>query len=161
MKPLTMKKILSTLFVFMLFASTAFAQHESEIAAIQAHFKDNSKKNIIRKYMKLEGETSTKFWAIYDEYEAARHKYVEVQQETLVKYVKEFDTITDEQAEEILDAVMERRVAETALRLKHLRRMERELGGLISLKFAEIDHYVDLVTEKAFSESIPFIGEDW
>lgn len=147
--------------MFMLFASTALAQHESEIKAIQDHFSDNSKKNIIRKFMKLEGETATTFWAIYDEYEAIRHKYVEQQQQLLIKYVKEFDSMNDGQAEEILDEAMQRRIAEIQLRQKYLRRMEREVGGLIALKFAEIDHYIDIVTEKPFSESIPFIGEDW
>ena len=137
------------------------AQHESEIAAIQNHFKDNSKKNIIRKFMKLEGETADKFWAIYDEYEAARHKYVEQQQQTLIKYVKEFDSMKDNQAEEILDEAMQRRIAEMQLRQKYLRKMEREVGGMIALKFAEIDHYIDVVTEKPFLESIPFIGGDW
>lgn len=156
-----MKKILSTLFILILFSTAAMAQHKSEIKAIQEHFKDNSKKNIIRNFMKLEGETATKFWAIYDEYEAARHKFVEQQQQTLIKYVNEFDTMTDAQAEEILDEAMQRRIAEMQLRQKYLRRMERELGGLISLRFAEIDHYIDIVTEKPFSESIPFIGEDW
>lgn len=156
-----MKKILSTLFILTLFSTAAMAQHESEIKAIQEHFKDNSKKNIIRNFMKLEGETATKFWAIYDEYEAARHKFVEQQQQTLIKYVNEFDTMTDAQAEEILDEAMQRRIAEMQLRQKYLRRLERELGGLISIRFAEIDHYIDIVTEKPFSESIPFIGEDW
>lgn len=156
-----MQKLLSTLFILTLIASSAMAQHESEIKAIKDHFKDDSKKNIIRKFMKLEGETAEKFWAIYDEYEAARHKYVEQQQATLIKYVQEFDKMTDAQAEEVLDESMERRAAEITLRQKYLRRMEREVGGLIALKFVEIDHYIDIVTEKPFSESIPFIGEGW
>lgn len=156
-----MKKILSILFVLTLFSSTAIAQHQSEIAAIHEHFQDSSKKNIILKFMKLEGETATKFEALYDEYEAKRHEFAEAHEATLVKYVKEFDTMTDEQAEEILDELMKRRLAEISLRQKYLKRMEKDLGGLISMKFAEIDHYVDIVTEKPFSESIPFIGEDW
>lgn len=68
--------------------------------------------------------------------------------------------MTDGQAEEKLDEAMQRRIAEMQLRQKYLRRMERELGGLVALKFTEIDHSIDLVTEIPFSESIPFIGED-
>lgn len=156
-----MKKFLTTLFVLALISTSAFAQHEKEIAAVHAHFKDNSKKNIIKKFMKLEGETAKKFWAIYDEYEAARHKYVDQQEASIVKYIEQFDTMTDEQAEELLDEFRDRRAAEVALKTKYLRRMEREVGGLIALKYAEIDHYIDIISEKPFSESLPFIGEDW
>lgn len=156
-----MRKILTTLFVLALFTTTAFAQHEAEIAAVRAHFKDNSKKNIIKKFMKLEGETADKFWAIYDEYEASRQKYVDQQEATIVKYIENFDSMTDQMAEELLDDVRARRAAEVQLKTKYLRRMEREVGGVIALKFAEIDHYIDLVSEKPFSESLPFIGEDW
>jgi len=144
-----------------LFSTAAMAQHDAEIEAVHAHFKDNSKKNIIRKFMKLEGETADKFWVIYDEYEAARKKYVDQQEATIVAYIENFDNMTDEIAEKLLDDARSRRAAEVQLKTKYLRRMERELGGMIALKFAEIDHYIDLVSEKPFSESLPFIGEDW
>jgi hypothetical protein len=158
---LTMKKFFTTLFVLMLCASSAFAQHESEIAAIQEHFKDNSKKNIIRKFMKLEGEKATKFWAIYDEYEEARKQLVERRQANTIAYVKGFDNMTDELAEELIDEARSIRSSEVALKTKYVRKMERELGGIIALQFLEIDKYIEYVVGKEFSETLPFIGEDW
>lgn len=156
-----MKKLLGTLFILALCASSAMAQHESEIEAVQEHFNDNSKKNIIRKFMKLEGETATKFWAIYDEYEAARHQLVERRLANTILYLKEFDTMTDAQAEEIVDEARSIRSSEVNLKTKYVRRMEREVGGLVALKFLEIDKYIEYVVGKEFSESFPFIGEDW
>ncbi len=156
-----MRKLTTALFILFISATTAKAQHENEIAAIKDHFKESNKKEIIKKFMKLEGETATTFWAIYDEYEAARQKYAEQQSDLTIKYVENFDNMTDEIAMELLTDSRNRRAAEVQLKTKYLKKIAKATTPIIAAQYAEIEHYIDLVVDKEFLETLPFIGEDW
>lgn len=156
-----MKKLFTAIFILTLCSTTAFAQHAEEVDAVKEHFKDQSKKNIIKKFMKLEGATATAFWALYDEYEAERQKFAAQQSSTTVKYVENFSNMTDEIAMDLLDESRARRAEEVQLKTKYLRKIAKATTPIIAVQFAEIDGYIDLVIDKKFSESLPFIGEDW
>ena len=156
-----MKKLTTALLILFICATSAMAQHADEVSAVKEHFKDGSKKNIIKRFMKLEGETATKFWALYDEYEAERQKFAAQQSATTVKYVKNFDNMTDEIAMDLLDESRNRRAEEVQLKTKYLRKMAKATTPIIAVQFAEIDSYIDLVIDKKFTETLPFIGEDW
>jgi len=156
-----MKKIFTTLFIFLLVASAANAQHADEVAAVKDHFKDQSKKSIIKKFMKLEGETATAFWVLYDEYEVERMKFAEQQSKTVVKYVENFSNMTNKIAMELLEETRARRAKEVKLKTKYLEKIAKATTPIIAVQFAEIDNYIHLVIDKKFSESLPFIGEDW
>lgn len=156
-----MKKLTTALFILFICATSAMAQHENEVAAIKDHFKEANKKTIIKKFMKLEGETATAFWTVYDEYEAARQKYAEQQAATTIKYVENFDNMTDKIAMELLTESRTRRAAEVQLKTKYLKKMAKATSPIIAAQYAEIEHYIDLVVDKEFLETLPFIGEDW
>jgi hypothetical protein len=158
---MTMKKLFTTIFILTICATTAMAQHAEEVEAVKDHFKDQSKKNIIKKFMKLEGATATAFWTLYDQYEAERMKFAAQQSATTVKYVENFNNMTNEIAMDLLDESRARRAEEVQLKTKYLRKIARATTPIIAVQFAEIDYYIDLVIDQKFSESLPFIGEDW
>ena len=146
--------------VFAGFGSMAMAQSdfESEIDFYQSAY-GLEKKAIVENFMQLKGDKANTFWPIYDQYEAARREIGKNRIAHLNQYIKVYETITDEQADDVTRKMLANRATQEKLYKKYFGKLKKSHGAKTALQFLELEVYLQTAISFALLESIPFVGE--
>src|SRR6202158_5622245 len=105
------------------------------------------KKQIISANIELTDAEAQQFWPIYDRYTAEMVKIEDKKFELLKEYARNYDTITDEQADAYIKgrAAVEESILQ--LRLKYLPIFRKVLSGKTAALFTQMDWRLGLVVE--------------
>ena len=94
-----------------LFTVSVKAQNTTdEIKLIQSQY-GMDKKQLIVENMKFTEEESSKFWPIYDKYETERMKLGQMRADEIMGFAKNYDSMTNEKATELVNATLENHMA--------------------------------------------------
>ncbi len=151
-----MKKLILILFAFV--AVGAQAQTRSELELIKDIFKVE-KKAVVADFLKLTDEQASKFWPIYDKYEAERGAIATMRVDNITNYVNEYLTLTDEQADVLAKKSLEVSTKTLALRKKYYKTVAKELGALKAASFIQLEEYIALSIDASLYDSLPLVGE--
>ena len=153
-----MKRIILTAIVS-LFAISAIAQVSNEdLAIIQAKFKKD-KKELIKQAMQLSDAQGQAFWPIYDEYETKRQELSATRAGIINDYLKKYNTLTDEEATDLVKRTLENDSENTKLQKTYLKKIEGVVGGKNAAKFYQLESYLQSNIRMSVQDNIPFIGE--
>ena len=145
-----------------LFSVGSFAYGQSDFAS-EIDFYQSAygleKKAIVDNFMKLEGEKSTAFWAVYEEYESARKEIGKSRIASLNKYIEIYENMTDDQADDVTSKMLANRAAQEKLYKKYFGKVKKAIGAKGALQFLELEVYLQTSISYALLESIPFVGE--
>jgi len=153
-----MKKLLTP--IFLLLFSSAFAQlTQDDVNLIQSMY-GKDKRDIMESYLKFKDEKSaTAFWKLYDSYEAERKKLGQSYIKILQDYGKNYASLTNAKADELVTRSYNNNIAFENLFLKYYKQMKPVVGALTAGQFIQTEAYFRNAIKGAILDEIPFIGE--
>jgi Spy/CpxP family protein refolding chaperone len=115
------------------------------------------KKQIISANIELTDAEAQQFWPIYDRYTAEMVKIEDKKFELLKDYAKNYDGITDQQADAYIKgrAAVEESILQ--LRIKYLPIFRKVLSGKTAALFTQMDWRLGLVVELQMASQVPMI----
>lgn len=151
-----MKKLI--LILFTVVTMGVQAQTRSELELIKDIFKVE-KKAVVADFLKLTDADASIFWPIYDKYEAERSEISNMRIDNITKYVDQYLTLTDEQADVLAKKSLEIDTKTLALRKKYYKTVTKELGALKAASFMQLEEYIALAIDASLYDSLPIVGE--
>jgi len=116
------------------------------------------RKQITAANMPLTPDEATKFWPIYDQYRMEASKNGDERWALIQDYAKNYQTMTDAQAQDYIkrEAANEQKVI--ALRMKYVPIFEKVISPKKTALFCQIDHRVDLMIQLQLASQIPMVA---
>jgi hypothetical protein len=154
-----MKKV--TLFIAaFLFISISNAQDYSieEVEVVQNLF-GAEKKAIIDANVDLTGVNAESFWNLYNEYESFRKELGKEKIELLHKYTSKEGSVTNEQADALMDAAIPLRQREDKLILDFTKKIRKATSSVVAVQFYQIEHYISDGIRFTILHNIEFIQD--
>ena len=116
----------------------------------------NAKRDtIVKAIMRLNDSDSQIFWPIYKEYEAERAKLDDAEAQVTSEYVKEYQDISDDQADQVMSKSLDLEGQRAELRKKYYDNMKKALSATIATKFFEVDSQMQHIHDLQVSSTLP------
>lgn len=154
-----MKKILGIILLVAGSFAASYAQLSQDDVALFQSIYGKEKRDVVQQYMKLSEAESAAFWTLYDEYEAARKEIGKKRIQLLEVYAKNYNTLTDETADNLMTDVLAQTEAMTKLQMKYYAKMKKVITPLKAAQFIQLESYMDNAAKVELAENIPFLGE--
>jgi len=148
------------LIAIMAISSVTFAQSglKQDIDVIQSLY-GKSKQELVNAYMELKEPQATPFWAMYDAYETERKALGQKRIMLLDEYVKNFETLSDAKADELVNAVSDNNIAFEKLFVKYYGKAKKIVGAVNAVKFMQLEGALYTAVKAETQNAIPFVGE--
>lgn len=104
---------------------------------------DAKREAIITEIMHLSDSDAKAFWPIYKEYDAQRAKLDAAEAQILQEYAKDYQTITNEKAEQLLDKSFGIEAQRVELKKKYFKAMKSALSATTAAKFIEVENQLE------------------
>jgi hypothetical protein len=117
----------------------------------------NKRQEIITKWMDFTPDESNAFWPVYREYQADQAKVGDEQVKLLDDYLKNYDTLTDDQANKIVDNWLKLRKQRIDNQQKYVGRYRKILPGKKVARFYQLDSAMDAVISAGVQGSLPMV----
>jgi hypothetical protein len=118
----------------------------------------SERKKVVAANMPLTETEATKFWPVYDRYIAETIKVNDVRFALLKEYAKNYQTITDDQAESLIKRWLALDQDSTQLRLKFIPEFEKVISPKKTAMFFQIDHRVAMMIELQLASQVPLVN---
>jgi hypothetical protein len=140
----------------LLFAMPAFADDLDEyIHLLKTDLKAEARDIISKGMQTFTDEEAKRFWPIYDSYMAERGKFLDARVAVLLDYAGNYDKMTDEKAQQLLD----RRFEQLKLRNKLDENFRPQFATALSprrlVRFYQIQHELEILMELRAISQIP------
>jgi Spy/CpxP family protein refolding chaperone len=166
----TMKKLTIGLFIgtsLLFIQSAAFAQKsepstsasagiEQEVQLLRSDIR-SAKKQIIAENMKLTDAQAEKFWPVYDAYTQETTKLGDASYALVKEYAQNYVTMTDAQADSLVDKMATLDVQTATLRQDWLPKFRKVLTGKQAALFFQLDRRINLLLDLQFAANIPLV----
>ncbi|HEY6172021.1 MAG TPA: hypothetical protein VIX80_07180 [Candidatus Kapabacteria bacterium] len=152
-----MKKVLLA-FVFCALAFVSVRSQTTELEIIKSKYKVE-KKELVAGFMKFSEEEATRFWPLYEEYEAERTKLGNKRVELLKKYASQYQTITDDQVDELISEIFDLHEDIISLREKYYGKVKEKLNARRAAGFVQIEEFLENIIRLTIQANIPFFGD--
>jgi|ERR1700722_7303292 len=116
---------------------------------------DAKRDTLVKAIMKLNDSDSQTFWPIYKEYEAERAKLDEAEAQITAEYAKEYQDISDDQADQVMSKSLELEAQRAELKKKYYDTMKKALSPTIATKFFEVDGQMQNIHDLQVSSNLP------
>lgn len=153
-----MKRIILTL-ILSAFTLGVFAQIQSEDLAIVQSYFQKDKKDLVKQNIKMSDAQAQVFWPIYDEYEGKRLKLSNERVAIINDYLKQFSTLTGQEASDLSYRTFASDKAFTDLQKSYFKKFQGAIGGVNAAKFYQLENYLTEIVRLRVQDEIPFIGE--
>jgi hypothetical protein len=117
----------------------------------------SQKKQIVAANMQLTDAEAEKFWPVYDQYTAEVTKLGDTRAALIKQYAQNYDTLTDAQANDLMQkwGGLEESVAQ--LRLKYIPNFEKVVSAKKTALFFQIDRRLSLIIDLQLASAIPLV----
>lgn len=150
----TLAVLLSAFFVYPAGAQPPQSQRQLDLAAIRA-----DRKAIVGDSMKLTNDEAKAFWPLYDQYEGAMDKLDERQDHEIRDFARNYDKLTNDQAQQKLDEVMSITEARLQVQKEYIPKFRSVLSEIKVTRFFQIDHKLRAFMQCAIAQAIPLAKE--
>ncbi len=133
-------------------------QSQREIELIQAAF-GMEKAQIVMQFVKPGDEYMQQFEVLYNEYETKRKELGKQSIELLNKYAEEWEGITNDQANDLMEKILKLRADREKLIETYYKKIKKETTPIIAMQFYQVEVYILAVIQAKLYDSIPFVGE--
>jgi len=149
-----MKKLL--IILALLFAMPAFADDLDEyIQLLKTDLKAEARDIISKGMQTFTDEEAKRFWPIYDSYMAERSKFLDARVAVLLDYADNYDKMTDEKAQQLLDRRFEQLKLKNKLDEKFRPQFATALSPRRLVRFYQIQHELEILMELRAVSQIP------
>lgn len=115
----------------------------------------SQRKQIVAANLTLTDAESVKFWPVYDRYVVDHSKIYDTRYDLIKEYAKNYNTMTEQQADSFIKrwTTTEEKMAQ--LRLKWIPEFEKVISAKKTATFFQIDRRLGLLVELKLSSEIP------
>jgi len=118
----------------------------------------SERKKVVAANMPLTDTEAAKFWPVYDRYVAETIKVNDVRLALLKEYAKNFDTVTEEQADSLIKRWLALDQDNTQLRLKYIPEFEKVISHKKTAMFFQIDRRISMMIELQLASQVPLVN---
>jgi hypothetical protein len=138
-------------------ATSAKAEQVASDQDIQLLRKDirSQKKQLIAANLNLTATEATKFWPIYDQYQAEYTKIGDTKLALIKEYVQNLDTVTDAQALDYLKRSEEISESVLQLRKRYVPLVNQVLPGTKTATFFQLERRIEMLLDVEVASLLP------
>lgn len=120
------------------------------------------KKELIAAHLKLTDSESTKTWQVWDQYSAEVGKINGTKAAILKEYSREYDTLTDDQANDLIRRWLETDVEQAKLRRQFAGIFRKALPGKKAATFLQLERRISMMVDVQIASGLPLAqSEVW
>jgi hypothetical protein len=135
-------------------AQNAPNQKQLDIAAIRAQ-----RKAIVGANMKLTKDEAKVFWPLYDQYENAMDKVDKRHAQEIRDYAKNYQNLTDAQANQKLDEVMAVSQQRVDVQKEYVPKFRAALPGITVTRFFQVDNKLHALVQCQIAQLVPLASK--
>lgn len=150
-----MKKILLALAVV---CGLQLSAQNAELEAFKDLF-NSEKKTALGEFLDLDATQAMTFWEIYDDYSEERKAVANSRVDLLKQYVEQYDTLTDSQADALVNDTFAIRAKQEKIQKKYYKKIKKALGAKKASQFVQFERYVQTSIDDEIQTALPLIGE--
>ena len=137
-----------------LFASAGVAQAANDFELSRDVLRAE-RKLLVSRALELTDAEASAFWPVYDAYAADQRALNDRLVKVIESFAADYDTLTDERAEELLEDSLSIREDRNQLRRSYLKRFSKTLTGKKLARFYQIDSKIDALLDAKIAAAIP------
>jgi Ribonuclease G/E len=149
-----MKRIIYT-FIILFFTGVAFSQTSNDYLEVQREVLKTEKKALIAEAMQLTEEESTVFWPLYNEYNEKMYILDTKIYDLVLKFTKEYETLSDEHAIEMWKESQSIRAGLFKLEKSYLKKFQKIMNGKKVLRYFQMESKIDKLLAAQQTLEIP------
>ena len=151
-----MKKI-ALLLVAMTIAFVTYSQsNKEEVDLVQAAF-GMEKKAVVASFVQPTDLQKDAFWQQYDAYEAERKEFGKKRIQLLEQYSKQYNSMTEEQADVWTNEVIKLQTATDKLIATYYNKIKKVTSPIVATQFYQIENYILTGIRMEILEGVPFL----
>jgi len=154
-----MKKTIFGLIV--LVSASLFAQTADTYLELLRSDLKTQKKAVIAEAMELDESQSEKFWLIYRAYEFEGAKLTDARIGIIKEYAANFETLTDEKADELIMQSYDFDEDRLDLSKKYYKKIKEALGARKAGKFSQLINRLNMLIDIQIAAELPLIPENF
>ncbi len=146
----------------LLFGTTigVFAQEpptkESYLELLRSDMKTR-KAEIFTEAMHLTEAEGEKFWPLYREFDVKMAAIVDDQLAMIKEYAAKFESLTDEDAQDLTDRVLKREERVTDLKREYVKKISRQVSPRIGARFLQVQNLIQQLVGVQVASALPLI----
>ena len=109
--------------------------------------------------MLLSAADATKFWPIYNEYEAELTKLNNQRVANIKEYARTYTQMTDAKADELIQNALAYQKQRGELLAKTYDRVKQALGAITAARFVQVEHQLLSIIDLQVAAQLPIVGE--
>lgn len=150
-----------TIFGLIIFASTTFFAQSADtyLELLRSDLK-TQKKAVVAQTLELTDLEAEKFWPIYRDYEYEATKLVDMWVSIIKEYAANYETLSDEKADELMMKSFEFDEGENELNKKYYNKVKEVLGAKKAGKYTQIINRISMLIDLQATAEIPLIPVD-
>jgi len=117
------------------------------------------KSEIMGAVLALSANDASKFWPIYNEYDAQLTKLNDERIENIKEYARNYFELTDDKADELVQKALAYQKQRSELFAKTYERVKQAIGGVGAARFAQIEQQLLLIIDLQIASSLPIARE--
>ena len=117
----------------------------------------SAKKQIIAQNVQLTDTQAEKFWPVYDAYSKELAKLGDERQAIIENYAKNYNTITDAQADDLVKRILAVDALAATTRQQWAPKFRKVLTGKQTALFLQLDRRISLLIEIQVASIIPLV----
>jgi len=150
-----MKKLLALVIVFVLVGSVGYAQ-DAYIELLRSDVK-TKKVAIVTEVMQFTSEEANAFWPVYREYDLELSKIGDARIALIKDYARNYETMTDEKAKELVEGTLKLEGKRTKLKTKYFKKFDKVLPSKTVAKFFQLENQINLLIDLQIASELPLI----
>jgi hypothetical protein len=137
-------------------APQVYAQFETEIALTRQVIQ-TKRQAIVADTLKLPDDEARVFWPLYREYREAMAKVEDRTYKLMRDFVANYETLTDKQAEDMLNEYLTIQTDELELKKKHVKKFSKDLPAKTAVRFFQLENKMDGIVRVQLAAQIPLV----
>jgi hypothetical protein len=113
------------------------------------------KKDLIARHLRLTDGESTRIWQVYEQYAVEMSKISGAKTAILQEYSRAYDTLTDEQADDLIRRWLDTDVEQAKLRQQFAGIFRKVLPGKKAATFLQLERRISLMMDVQISSGLP------
>jgi hypothetical protein len=127
----------------------AIAQFKNDLMADRA--------DIMAKGLRLTADEAAKFWPLFQDFQKEQTAIVEAQMKSLKDYADHFQLLTDHEALQYINSLLDRDQKMHDLRVKWLKKFQSAVPAKTAASAIQLDRRLSNVTQVQLSSQVPLI----
>jgi len=140
---------------FIALAAPAQAQQERDVMEVMKSQISTQRQALVAENLLLTKEESDVFWPLYREFQNKRNPLIDRRIDLLTKFRDNFDSLTDEQAAEIIDGWLELEADIVKLRKQYVKKFRKILPEKTTLRYFQVENKLDTIIDYDLSQVTP------